>query len=79
MGSALISKPIFIFSPNKVTIQICYFMYKKMYFGNSTIKNWNESVASLSMGMGFYWPVVRKRYKNIPKRDMEDSGRWPSL
>ena len=51
MGLALISKPVFIFSPNKVNIQISYFMNNKIYFSNSSMRNWNETVSTLSMGM----------------------------
>jgi hypothetical protein len=39
MGSALISKPIFVFSHNKVTIQISYFIYKNLFFSNRNTKN----------------------------------------
>ena len=55
-------------------IELSYFMNNKIYFGNNNIKDWNESVATLSMGMDFYWPVVKKNFKNIPKINMEESN-----
>lgn len=79
MGSALISKPIFIFSHNKVIIQISYFMHKKIFFGNRTIKNWNETVSTLSMGMQFFWPIINNNFKKKPMRYLEDSGSYSSL
>jgi len=79
MGLALISKPVFIFSPNKVNIQISYFMNNKIYFSNSSMRNWNETVSTLSMGMQVHWALSNKFYRNISKRNMSDSGKWPSL
>lgn len=39
MGLALISKPIFIFNHNKITIQISYYINKKVYFLNNNAKS----------------------------------------
>jgi hypothetical protein len=78
MGLSLISRPFFIFSHNKVNIQISYFMFRKFYFNNKTIKNWNDSVSTLSTGMEFHWLITNKLYRNIPKKDLPESGRWPS-
>jgi hypothetical protein len=78
MGLSLISKPVFIFSHNKVNIQISYFMFNDFYFCNRTIKTWNETVSTLSMGMAIYWPITLKNYKNLPKLNMPDNGNWPS-
>lgn len=39
MGLALISKPIFIFNHNKITIQISYFINKKIFFLNNNARS----------------------------------------
>ena len=39
MGSSLISKPFFIYSPNKVTIQISYLISNRLFINNRTIKD----------------------------------------
>ena len=39
MGLGLISKPIFIFNNNKITIQISYFINKKIFFVNNKTKS----------------------------------------
>ena len=44
MGGALISKPIFIFNQNKITIKLFYFLSKNIYFFNTIVAYWQYTV-----------------------------------
>lgn len=66
IGGAIISKPLFIFNHNKITIKFFYYLSKNIYFFSNSEKNkllflWLKN-SNLEHG---YITNIMKKYKNI--------------